>query len=169
MSTYSLYSSLMIYVLLEHIRSLHNVGSVFRTCDGARVEKIYLTGITGRPPHKDIHKVALGAENSVKSEYFADPLKAVAEFKKESKSKGRIPKILISEVTDNAISYDSYQISDNEDLLVIFGNENDGVSKELLSIADEILKIPMHGEKISLNISVSVGIVIYELTKQLNK
>ena len=157
----------MISVLLEHIRSLHNVGSIFRTCDGVGVQKIFLTGITAGPPHKDIAKVALGAENSIKSEYIADPLKAIEKFRLTAQKEEKTPIVIASELTEGATSFNTLQLPPNSEILVIFGNENDGVSQEVLDSADLTAYIPMNGEKASLNVGVAAGVMLYKIRELL--
>lgn len=137
------------------MRSLYNVGSIFRSSDGAMVQKLYLTGFTACPPRKEIDKTALGATQTVPWEYHRDALSVIASLKKE-----RI-KICVLELTDKAIPY--YELRrDDFPLCVIVGNEIAGVSRELIDQADVAIDIPMFGTKQSLNVSVAYGIVIYD-------
>ena len=150
-----------IYVLCDNIRSIFNVGSIFRTSDGAFIEKIFLTGFTPYPPRKEIDKVALGATNSVPWEYHKDPLDVVKSLKSEG------VKIAVLEITDNKNYYWNIEKKDFP-LCLIIGNEISGVSKELIDESDLSLEIPMMGMKQSLNVSVAYGIAVYELMRKLN-
>ena len=144
-------------VLVHNIRSMHNVGSIFRTSDGAGVSKIYLTGYTACPPRKEITKTALGADKSVDWEFHKDPLGVVKGLKKKG--------IRIVALEKDKTSKDIQTYKSKGAVCMILGNEIDGVTDELLELADEVLHIPMRGEKKSLNVSVAFGIGIYELTK----
>ncbi len=144
------------YVLLNDVRSLHNVGSIFRTSDGAGVDKVYLCGQTGYPPREEITKTAIGAEESVEWEYFIDA-KECAEHLKEQGIK-----LVALEQTEESKDYKDLNLED--DLCLMLGHEIDGVNKDLIQMADHSIEIPMHGEKQSLNVSVAFGIAIYELS-----
>jgi len=146
-----------IIIVLDNIRSLHNVGSVFRTADAFLVEAIYLCGITAVPPNKDIQKTALGATESVNWKYFKTALEALNELKANQY------KVLAIEQAENSIFLTDYTCDANEKLAVIFGNEINGVEQELINLSDGCIEIPQHGTKHSLNISVSAGIVIWDL------
>jgi len=148
-----------VIALFENIRSLHNVGSFFRNADGAGIEKIYLTGYTGTPPRIQIEKVSLGAEKNIAWEYHADPLTQVRKLKTEGW------KIVGVELTPESQNIWEYAWKDVPTCLV-FGNEVDGVSAELLAECDEIIAIPMLGQKESLNVSVCSGIVFYEVARR---
>lgn len=150
-----------IYVLCDNIRSIFNVGSIFRTSDGAFIEKIYLTGYTPYPPRKEIAKVALGATESVPWEYYKDPMEVVTMLK------DRGVKIAVLEITDEKNYYWNAVKSDFP-LCLIVGNEISGVSKELIDEADISFEIPMLGMKQSLNVSVAFGIAVYELMRKIN-
>src|SRR5690606_20876336 len=150
-----------IYVLCDNIRSIFNVGSIFRTSDGAFIEKVILTGYTPYPPRKEIDKVALGATESVPWEYYKDPLEAV----KDLKQKG--VKIAVLEITEPQ-NYYWHVSKEDYPICLIIGNEIAGVSKELIDEADISLEIPMMGMKQSLNVSVAYGIAVYELMRKLN-
>jgi tRNA G18 (ribose-2'-O)-methylase SpoU len=150
----------MFFALVENVRSLYNVGAIFRTADGAGVDQVFLTGITGRPPHKEIRKVALGAEENVPWSYFKDPLEIIRKLKSED------VRIVILENTENSEQYDLTDYS--KPLCLVIGNEYHGVSPELLDEADQVIHIPMHGKKISLNVSVAFGIAAYQIKKSLN-
>lgn len=152
---------LPIAILLDNIRSLHNVGSIFRTADAFRVEKIFLTGITGTPPHREINKTALGATESVAWEYFESPILAVQKLKMENYG------ILVAEQTTKSLSLQQFRPKPKHKLCVVFGNEVHGVSEEVVNMADIAIEIPQIGTKHSLNVSVCAGIVIWEIFKQI--
>ena len=147
-------------VLLDNIRSLYNVGSIFRTSDAAGVEKIYLCGLTGKPPRAEIHKSALGAEQSVDWEYHNNPVEIIQQLKSEGY------KIVVLEHTDQPKSY--FQTDFEFPLCLIVGHEIVGVSDEIVELADYAIEIPMFGVKQSLNVSVAYGIAIYEIIKRWN-
>lgn len=149
---------LPVYVLLDNIRSLYNVGSIFRTADAARVEKIILTGITGTPPRKEIDKTALGASETVPWEYKHSPASALEGLKKQG-----IP-IIILEHTDSNIEYKKMDFP--FPCCLVLGNEVNGIQEEILGMSDASIEIPMYGTKHSLNVSVAFGIVIYEVLDQ---
>lgn len=143
-------------IILENIRSLHNVGSIFRTADGAGWDKVYLTGYTGCPPDRRIEKVSLGAENFLAWEHNENPAQCVEKLKKEGFQ------VLALEQTSNSVNLMDFQ-NENEKTALIVGNEVDGVSPELLAFSDAQLEIPMHGQKGSLNVSIASGIALYAL------
>lgn len=147
-------------VVLDNIRSLNNIGSVFRTSDAFLIEKIYLCGITAQPPHKDIHKTALGATESVDWEYVEDTLQLVERLK------GEKVKILSIEQAANSTMLQDFNIEANQKYAVVFGNEVKGVQQKVVSASDYCVEIPQLGTKHSLNISVSVGVVLWDLFKQ---
>lgn len=146
-----------IYILLNNIRSLHNVGSIFRTSDGAGVKKIFLCGQTGYPPREEIAKTALGAEDCVSWEYYIDPIDCIKMLKKKG------VRIVALEQTKKSVDYRKFK--PKYPLCLIVGHEIDGVQKKILELCDDIVEIPMKGEKQSLNVSVAFGIAVYELTK----
>ena len=149
---------LPVYVLLNSIRSNYNVGSIFRTSDGAMIEKLYLCGYTPHPPKKEILKTALGSTESVKWEYIKDPVEVITTLK----SNGVM--ICSLELTSESRPYyieENYKFP----LCLIVGNEITGVSQELLDLSDVSIEIPQHGIKQSLNVSVAYGIAIFELRK----
>ena len=150
-----------IILVLDDIRSLHNIGSVFRTSDAFLIEKIYLCGITATPPNKEIHKTALGATETVAWEYAKDVLEVVNQLKQEN------VKVYSVEQTENAIMLDDFQPEANTKYALIFGNEVKGVSQEAINLSDAVIEIPQLGSKHSLNISVSAGIVIWDLFQKL--
>ncbi len=149
-------------IVLDNIRSLNNIGSVFRTSDAFLIEKIYLCGITAKPPHKDIHKTALGATESVEWEYVEDTLHLIERLK-DSKIK-----IVSIEQAENSTMLQDFTIEKDQKYAVILGNEVKGVQQEVVSISDFCVEIPQFGTKHSLNISVSCGVVLWDLFKKIN-
>lgn len=147
--------------ILDNIRSLHNVGSAFRTADAFRVEKIWLCGITGTPPHREIHKSALGATESVLWEHHKSIVELVRDLKKLNY------KIIAVEQTDQSIPLEKYNPDPEDKIALVFGNEVSGISDDILSYIDSGIEIPQFGTKHSLNVSVSIGIVIWEIFKKL--
>ena len=150
-----------IIVVLDNIRSLNNIGSVFRTSDAFLIEKILLCGITATPPHKDIHKTALGATESVEWEYYPSTIDAV-HWLKENKYK-----IISIEQAENAISLQNFKPISMMKYAVIFGNEVKGVGQDIVNLSDYCIEIPQYGTKHSFNISVSAGIVLWDLFKKM--
>jgi 23S rRNA (guanosine2251-2'-O)-methyltransferase len=151
-----------IVVVLDNIRSQHNIGSVFRTADAFRVESICLCGITATPPHREIHKSALGATESVVWKYYVTTFEAI----KELRSRGY--KILAIEQTREKSLLTDYQPEPGEKLALVFGNEVNGIDQEVLDEVEICVEIPQFGTKHSLNISVSVGIVLWDILKKMN-
>ncbi len=151
-----------IILVLDNVRSLNNIGSVFRTADAFLVQKIYLCGITATPPHKDIRKTALGATESVDWEYRKDTLELVKEMKQVG------IKTISVEQAENAIMLNDFKVDGNKTVALIFGNEVKGVSQEVVSASDAVLEIPQLGTKHSLNISVSAGIVVWDIWSKLH-
>lgn len=151
-----------IIIVLDDIRSLHNIGSVFRTADAFLIEKIYLCGITATPPNKEIHKTALGATETVAWEHHKNIIDVIENLKTE----GVIT--LAIEQVENAVFLQDFKVEKDKKYALIFGNEVYGVSQEAVAICDGCIEIPQLGTKHSLNISVSVGIVVWDLFKKLN-
>ena len=149
-------------IILDNIRSLNNVGSVFRTSDAFLVKKIYICGITATPPHKDIHKTALGSTDTVEWEYGKNTLDVINKLKDDKVS------IISLEQAENAILLNEFMPEKNKIYALVFGNEVKGVSQQVVDASDTVLEIPQFGTKHSLNISVSAGIVIWDLFKKLN-
>lgn len=149
-------------VVLDNIRSLNNIGSVFRTCDAFLIEKIYLCGITAKPPHKDIHKTALGSTESVTWEYIENTIELIEKLKAEN------VKIVSIEQAKNATMLNNFKPQQLTTYAIIFGNEVKGVSQDVVNASDVVIEIPQYGTKHSLNISVSTGIVIWDLFNKLN-
>jgi tRNA G18 (ribose-2'-O)-methylase SpoU len=145
-----------IIVVLDNVRSLHNVGSVFRTSDAFLVEAVYLCGITATPPHAEIHKTALGAEDAVAWKYFEKTLDAVEELKQQNYH------ITAVEQAENSISLEKLTLK-NKKYAVIFGNEVKGIDQEIMNRCDSCIEIPQFGTKHSLNVSVAAGIVIWKI------
>ncbi len=148
-------------IILDNIRSLNNIGSVFRTADAFLIEKIYLCGITATPPHKDIQKTALGATETVDWEHQKDTLELIKNLKSEN------VKILSIEQAENATMLNDFTPESNQKYAVIFGNEVKGVQQEVVSESDTVIEIPQFGSKHSLNISVSAGVVVWDLFNKL--
>jgi tRNA G18 (ribose-2'-O)-methylase SpoU len=157
---FKLAEKLPVCIVLDNIRSLHNVGSAFRTADAFKVEKIFLTGITGTPPHREIHKTALGATESVQWQYDSEAAVAVQRLKEEGYT------IVIVEQTTESLPLQKFNIQPNGRYCLVFGNEVNGVSESVISLADTALEIPQEGTKHSLNISVCLGIVVWEIFKK---
>ena len=152
---------LPLVVVLDNVRSLHNVGSVFRSCDAFRIEAVYLCGITATPPSAEIHKTALGAEDSVSWKYYKSTLDAVEELKQKGYFVYSIEQVEGSENMAK-ISLDA-----SKRYAVVLGNEVKGVQQEVVNASDSCLEIPQLGTKHSLNVSVTAGIVVWEFAKQL--
>ena len=150
-----------IVVVLDNIRSLNNIGSVFRTSDGFLISKVYLCGITATPPHKDIHKTALGATESVDWEYFKETIDAVNILKKEGYT------IISIEQAESSIFLQDFKVSADKKYALIFGHEVKGVAQNIVDASDYCIEIPQFGTKHSFNISVSAGMVLWEFFKQL--
>lgn len=150
-------------VILDNVRSQNNIGSIFRTSDAFRVKEIFLCGISATPPNIEIHKTALGAEDSVDWRYFKDTVEAV----KMAKSEGY--EVYSIEQTENSISLESFIADTNKRYAIVLGHEVHGVQQEVVDISDGCIEIPQYGTKHSLNVSVSAGIVIWDFFKQLTK
>lgn len=148
-------------MVLDNIRSLHNVGSVFRTADAFRLEGIWLCGITACPPSVEIHKTALGAEDTVAWRYFADTLDAVRELKAQGYE------VLAVEQVEGSHKLGRFRVEPGRKYALIMGNEVKGVRQDVVDAADGALEIPQYGMKHSLNVSVSAGIVIWDIASQL--
>ncbi len=144
-------------IILDNIRSLNNIGSVFRTADAFLIEKIYLCGITAIPPHKDIQKTALGATDTVDWEYQKDTLKLIRDLKSQN------IKILSIEQAENTTMLNDFIPKPDQRYAIIFGNEVKGVQQEVIFESDEVIEIPQYGSKHSLNVSVSAGVVVWDV------
>lgn len=155
---------LKLCVVLDDIRSALNVGSVFRSSDAFAIEHIYLCGITARPPHKEINKTAIGATDSVSWSYHQDVNQCILELKDFGYT------TIAVEQTDNSVSLDSFDFhSLGQPIVLVFGNEVNGVSDNILPIMDHAIEIPQYGTKHSLNVSVCAGILLWECNKQLRR
>jgi tRNA G18 (ribose-2'-O)-methylase SpoU len=143
-------------VVLDNVRSLNNIGSIFRSCDAFLVEGLMLCGITATPPHREISKTALGATESIVWQYYSNTLEAMAVLRKSNF------KIYAVEQTVHAAMLHKFPISQNEKYAFIFGHEIRGVEQEVINACDGVIEIPQHGTKHSLNVAVSAGIVLWE-------
>ena len=152
---------LPLVVILDNVRSLHNIGSVFRTSDAFRVECIYLCGITATPPHPEMHKTALGAEFTVDWKYVNNAVEAVDNLRQE----GYV--VFSVEQAENSIMLENMRLEQGKRYAVVLGNEVKGVQQEVIDHSDGCIEIPQYGTKHSLNVSVTAGIVIWDLFKQL--
>jgi tRNA G18 (ribose-2'-O)-methylase SpoU len=150
-------------VVLDNVRSLNNIGSVFRTSDAFLIEKIYLCGICATPPNKDIHKTALGATESVDWEYVEDTLELVEKLKAQK------VKVLAIEQAENSTKLDAFYPEKNQKYAIVMGNEVKGVQQKVVSAADLVIEIPQIGTKHSLNISVTTGVVLWDLFTKIKK
>ena len=149
-------------IILDNIRSLNNIGSVFRTADAFLVQKIYLCGITAKPPHKDIRKTALGATESVDWEYVEDILDLVKKLNQDGVH------VISIEQAENATRLNDFKVASNQTYALVFGNEVKGVSQDVVSASHNVIEIPQFGTKHSLNISVSAGVVIWDFWNKMN-
>ncbi|MDY3529929.1 TrmH family RNA methyltransferase [Riemerella anatipestifer] len=159
--TFKKTSKTPLVVVLDNIRSMHNVGALFRTADAFLIEKIVLCGITPQPPHREIHKAALGATESVDWVYQKDISEAIKELKTQGYN------IIGVEQTTDSISLSDFEINPNQKYALVLGNEVEGLSDEALSLYDSFIEIPQLGTKHSLNVSVCGGIVIWSFFKAL--
>ena len=148
---------LPISILVENVRSVHNVGSIFRSADGFGAEKIYLSGYTAHPPREDLHKTALGAENAVPWEYFENPTKAAENIQEQG--------ICLILVEQTHVSQSIYDLDFQFPICFMVGNEVSGVSEELSKLANMHMELPMRGIKQSLNVSVAAGVAGYEFAR----
>lgn len=144
-------------LVLDNVRSLNNIGSIFRSADAFLVEAVYLCGITATPPHREIHKTALGATESVGWKYYKSAAEAVAELKNMGYT------IVSVEQADEAVSLEDYSTEAGHKYALVFGHEIKGVSDEVVDMSDACVEIPQYGTKHSFNVAVSVGIVLWEL------
>jgi tRNA G18 (ribose-2'-O)-methylase SpoU len=148
-------------IVLDNIRSHHNTGAVFRTCDAFACEEVYLCGITGTPPHRDIHKTALGATDTVKWQYHENALETVTKLKLDGYT------IVSLEIAEGSVSIEDYKPESGQKIALILGNEVKGVDQSIIDISDICLEIPQFGTKHSLNVSVSGGIAIWDLSMKI--
>lgn len=152
-----------IIVVLDNVRSLNNIGSAFRTSDAFRVEAVYLCGITAQPPHREIQKTALGATESVEWKYFASTTEAVDALRVENYQ------IITVEQADESIELQAFKADIGKRYALIFGNEVKGVEEDIVKAADKVIEIPQFGTKHSLNIAVSIGVVLWDLWVKIQK
>ena len=148
---------LPLVIVLDNVRSMNNVGSVFRTSDAFVVEKIYLCGITPKPPHREINKTALGATETVQWEYTSTTQEAISDLKQKGY------KIYSIEQATNSVKLNEFVHVKNSKIAIVMGNEVDGVDQEIINLSDSVIEIPQYGAKHSLNISVTTGIVVWHL------
>ena len=151
-----------IIIILDNIRSAHNVGSIFRTCDAFLISEIILCGITATPPNNEIRKTALGSTESVDWRYFDNIEEAVLSLKKEGFQ------IISIEQADKSLKLEKFRPKKNEKYAFIFGNEIKGIDQKIIDISDDIIEIPQFGTKHSLNVSVSAGIVIWDVFSKIS-
>ena len=151
-----------VIIILDDIRSLHNIGSVFRTADAFLIEKIYLCGITATPPHKEIHKTALGATETVTWEYQKEVTEVIRQLQQNE------VKVFAVEQVEKAVFLQDFKVDKETKYALVFGNEVYGVSQQAIAICDGSIEIPQLGTKHSLNISVSTGIVVWDLFQKLS-
>jgi tRNA G18 (ribose-2'-O)-methylase SpoU len=154
---------LPVTVVLDNIRSGNNVGSVFRTSDALRIERMMLCGITAVPPNKEIHKTAIGAEKSVDWEYYRNTEEAVQKLKNEGY------KVVGVEQVENSTLLPDFKASANSRIALVFGNEVKGVQQKVIDMCDENIEIPQYGTKHSFNISVSAGIVLWDICNKMRR
>lgn len=150
-----------IVLVLDNVRSMHNVGSAFRTADAFGIESIALCGITAQPPHREIHKTALGATESVEWEHYETTLEACRILRSQGYT------LMAIEQVDDSISLERFEPTNDQKLAIIFGNEVFGVEEEVIAFADGSIEIPQFGTKHSLNISVSIGVVLWDLVSKM--
>lgn len=155
-------SKIRLTVVLDNIRSMNNIGSVFRTSDALLIEKIYLCGITAKPPHKDIHKTALGATESVEWEYSKDTIRVVQKLKSEAYN------VFAIEQAEDSLSLNDFNPNPADKIAVVLGNEVKGVDQEVVNNCNGCIELPQYGTKHSLNISVCAGIVLWDIFHKLN-
>ena len=144
-------------IIVDNVRSMHNVGSIFRTSDAFLVEKIYLCGITPTPPHREIQKTALGATESVDWQYVENTLDVINQLKKEGWT------ILALEQTTNSVMLDELKVEKGEKIAIVLGNEVEGVNQEVINLCHKAVEIPQFGTKHSFNVSVSCGIMLWQV------
>ncbi|MGI4728601.1 MAG: RNA methyltransferase [Janthinobacterium lividum] len=160
--TFKQQQKLPVTVVLDSVRSMHNIGSIFRTSDGFAVDQIFLCGITAQPPHREIEKTALGATQSISWTYFESIKEALQKLREDNYQ------IIAVEQAENSISLNQFQPKNGEKYALIFGNEVNGVSEEVMEVIDACIEIPQFGTKHSFNIVVSAGIVLWDFFAKLN-
>jgi tRNA G18 (ribose-2'-O)-methylase SpoU len=150
-----------IVLVLDNVRSMNNTGSAFRTADAFGVERLVLCGITATPPHREINKTALGATESVPWSYEEDTLRAIEQLKAQGY------RVVSVEQADQSVMLPAFEANTGEKLALVFGNEIKGVDEEVVSLSDVVIEIPQYGSKHSLNISVSIGVVLWDILSKL--
>lgn len=161
-SEYKAANKTPLIIILDNIRSMNNIGSVFRTADAFLIEKIYLCGITAKPPHKDIQKTALGSTDSVDWEYFESTYNLIKSLL------GKGVKVIAIEQAEGSISLENFKPEKHELYAFVFGNEVKGISQEIIDYIKNTIEIPQFGTKHSLNISVSAGVLIWDFYSKIN-
>ncbi len=151
-----------IAIVLDNLRSMHNVGSAFRTADGFAIEKIYLCGITGTPPHREIEKTALGATQSVTWQYAKDTNEVIDQLRSEGYT------IVAIEQAENSVMLHEFQPDSSKKYALVFGNEVNGVDEDVMKKIDTCIEIPQYGTKHSLNVSVAIGIILWDFIQKRN-
>ncbi len=154
-ATFKLQPKIGLTVVLDNVRSLNNIGSIFRTADGMMAERLVLCGISQTPPSSEIHKTALGAEDSVDWEYFEDTLEAVKSLKERGYT------VCCLEQVDGSVSLEAFEVDVNREYAVVVGHEVDGVSQAVVDACDCCIEIPQHGTKHSLNVSISAALAMW--------
>ncbi len=150
-----------VVIVLDNVRSMHNVGSAFRTADGFAIEKILLCGITGTPPHREIEKTALGATQSVEWQYHQDNVGAIVQLREQGY------KVYTVEQAAGSFALQEIVVTGDEKYALVFGNEVHGVDEDIMQMADGCIEIPQFGTKHSFNVSVTIGIVLWEFVRKL--
>jgi tRNA G18 (ribose-2'-O)-methylase SpoU len=156
-------AKLPVIIVLDNIRSMSNIGSFFRTADAFAIEEIHLCGITSTPPHKEIHKTALGATDAVTWRYFGKTSESLQWLKQENYQ------IAAIEQAKNSVLLNDFKITAKQKIALVFGNEVKGVDQKIINASDICIEIPQYGTKHSLNVSVSAGILLWEVTNQMRK
>ena len=149
-----------IIIVLDNIRSLNNIGSVFRTADSFLIEAVYLCGITAQPPHREIQKTALGATESVNWVYEKECAIAITRLKEDGYQ------IISIEQTDISVSLENFELDPNSKYAIVMGNEVDGVDSDIIELSDTVIELPLFGTKHSFNVSICTGMVLWELVRQ---
>lgn len=157
--TFKQLEKLPLVMVLDNVRSLHNVGSVLRTADAFRIEAVYMCGITATPPSAEIHKTALGAEDSVNWQYFEDTMQAVDKLKNEGYT------VLAVEQVEGSLKLGNFAFEPQKKYALIMGNEVKGVRQDVVDACHQALEIPQYGTKHSMNVSVTAGIVMWEVER----
>lgn len=158
---YKAANKMPIVLVLDNIRSLNNIGSLFRTADGLRIKALYLCGITACPPHRDIQKTALGATDSVEWKYFDTTVEAVESLQQEG------VKVCALEQVEGAVMLNDFQVEQNQEYAIVLGNEVKGVEDAVVNKVDECIEIPQFGTKHSFNVTISAGMVLWDICSKI--